>query len=576
MMVPILPETAPFTSGQRAWLNGFFAGVLGLGDGAATAIDQSAAVTGSNGHSHGHGNGMAAPAAPAVEEEFPWHDPNIPLTERLQLAEGNSGARVLMAAMAQLDCGACGYLCQTYSEAIARGEETDLTKCTPGGRETSKKLKELVAQRTTTPAVATSGPSATTTLTTTTSALGSFDRRNPFRSQLLACVRLNQPGSAKDVRRVAFSLQGSGLSFEVGDALGLVPENDPELVEAVLKALGARGDEVIATPGGASLHSYEALATGRVITRVSDELAALMVAHATDANERDTLRTLVEDDPEGVPANWDVLDILDQFPSSRPPVEAVIAALGTLQPRLYSISSSLKALPGEVQLTVGMVRYPQGGRLRRGVASGFLGETLRLRHKAGVFVHASPGFRLPRDGGVPVIMIGPGTGVAPFRAFLQDRAADGSRGKNWLFFGDQRRATDFLYQDELENHLAGGVLTRLDLAFSRDQAEKVYVQDRLRQNAAEVWSWLSDGAHLYVCGDARRMALDVDAALHAIVAERGGMSADAAKAFVRDLSQGRAVSARRLLSDQRAGPRVVGVTNLGRESANDDRSGRTG
>ena len=190
-----------------------------------------------------------------------------------------------------------------------------------------------------------------------------------------------------------------------------------------------------------------------------------------------------------------------------------------------------------MHLTVGVVRYTAAGRERKGVASCFLTDTLRVRQKAGVFVHSSPGFRLPTDGHTPVVMVGPGTGIAPFRAFLAERAAAGATGKNWLYFGDQKRDTDFLYQREMDGYAKAGVLTRLDTAFSRDQTDKVYVQHRMRQNAPELWAWLEAGAHFYVCGDARRMALDVDHALHAIVAEQGGMSADAAKEYVRALGK---------------------------------------
>jgi sulfite reductase (NADPH) flavoprotein alpha-component len=215
----------------------------------------------------------------------------------------------------------------------------------------------------------------------------------------------------------------------------------------------------------------------------------------------------------------------------------MIAALAPLQPRLYSISSSLKAHPEEVHLTVGVVRYTKNDRVRKGVASTFLTETLRTRQKVGVFVHTSAGFRLPADGATPIIMVGPGTGIAPFRAFLEERAATGAKGKNWLFFGDQHREFDFLYRVAIEAYAAKGVLTRLDLAFSRDQKEKVYVQHRMRENAKELWAWLQEGAHFYVCGDARRMALDVDHALHAIVAEQGGMSPAAAGEYVKALTK---------------------------------------
>ncbi|MBA4187405.1 MAG: sulfite reductase subunit alpha [Planctomycetaceae bacterium] len=543
MAIPVLPESAPFSTSQRAWLNGFFAGLLGLD-------------RGSNGHAaNGNGSSLSAvasaPSVPAVEEDFPWHDPALKMDERLKLADGKPHERVLMAAMAQLDCGACGYLCKTYSEAIASGEDTDLSKCSPGGKETSKKLKELVAGRKALPTVevngyqpstnghqpSTNGHAAKPSANGHGHAPSQFDRKNPFHAPLLECRQLTGSGSQKDVRFVAFTLRGSGLAYEVGDALGLMPENDPELVEAVLRAMGARGDELVPAPGGLCVHSYEALAKHYVITKVSDKLAALLADNASDASEAGTLRTLVQDDVEGIPAVWDVLDLLDQFPSARAPIADMIAAMSPLQPRLYSISSSLKAHPEEVHLTVGVVRYTQGSRIRKGVASNFLTETLRTRQKAGVFVHTSPGFRVPTDGDVPIIMVGPGTGIAPFRAFLEERSATGANGKNWLFFGDQRRDTDFLYRYELEAYQQSGLLTRLDTAFSRDQAEKVYVQHRMMESAKELWDWLESGAHFYVCGDARRMALDVDHALHAIVAEQGGMSVDDAKEYIRKLSK---------------------------------------
>ena len=524
MSIPLLPESAPFSSSQRSWLNGFFAGLLGTNS-AAPAPAASPA---------------APPPAPVVEESFPFHDPAMPMAERLKLAEGKPHERVLMAAMAQLDCGACGYICKTYSEAIARGEEKDLTKCSPGGKETSKKLKELQANRKPLPTVeAHVVPATPAKPAAAEPQFSPFDRKNPFYAPMLECRRLTEDDSEKDVRLVAFALRGSRLTYEVGDALGLMPENDPDLVEKVLKAMGARGDELVLAPNGRTVHSYEALASHFVITKISDDLATLLAKSATNPSEAGTLRTLVNDDVEGIPAGWDVLDLLDQFPSARAPIPEMIAALSPLQPRLYSISSSLKAFPDEVHLTVGVVKYMQGHRLRRGVASNFLTETMRIRQKAGVFVHTSPGFRLPASGDVPIIMVGPGTGIAPFRAFIQERAALGAKGKNWLFFGDQRREFDFLYREELEKSKASGVLTRLDTAFSRDQAEKVYVQHRMKEAGKEIWNWLQNGAHFYVCGDARRMALDVDHALHAIAAEHGGLSVDAAREYVQSLSKER-------------------------------------
>jgi sulfite reductase (NADPH) flavoprotein alpha-component len=541
MGVPILPESAPFTQGQRAWLNGFFAGVFGLANGSAPAAVVAAAPA------------SRSPAPPvAFEENFPWHDPALPLDERLKLAEGTPHERMLMAAMAQLDCGSCGYVCQTYAEAIARGEEKDLTKCSPGGIETARKLKELSAGRKPLPAVVLNGnghagrnghaPNVAKQPRTDSDGelpAPQFDRSNPFPAPLLQCVPLNAPGSEKDVRHVVFSLKGSGLSFEPGDALGVFPRNDPELVEGILRLMGARGDEIVSTPDGSRAHAYDALLRHYVITKISPAFAKLLAANAADPSEGGTLRTLVENDVEGVPTAWDVLDILEQFPSARAAIPEMIAALAPLNPRLYSISSSLKTHPDEVHLTVSVVRYTQGGRRRKGVASNYLTDTLRVRGKAGVFVHRSPGFRLPTDGGTPIIMIGPGTGIAPFRAFLQERAVGGATGPNWLFFGDRRRHFDFLYREEIEGFLARGTLTRLDLAFSRDQEEKVYVQHKMRENADELWRWIEEGAHVYVCGDARRMALDVDHALHALIAAQGRMSDDEATLYVKRLVQSR-------------------------------------
>jgi len=541
MAIPVLPESAPFSPAQRAWLNGFFAGILGLdrqGSPANSSIGSGPVVSGA----------VVPAAAPPAEESFPWHDPALPMDERLKLAEGKPFERVLMAAMAQLDCGACGYLCKTYAEAIASGRDTDLTKCSPGGKDTAKKLKELVAARkalplAAVPAAATNGsvPPAVATngshAATHAKPGPASDRKNPFPAMFLKCVPLTKEGSEKDVRFVAITLKGSGLHYEVGDALGVYPENCPELVESILRAMGARGDELVTTPDGRTVYSFEALLKDYTITKINDRFLALLADSATDSSEAGTLRALLDNDPAGVLEWWDLLDLLEQFPSARPPVPDMIAALSPLQSRLYSISSSLKAHPEEVHLTVGVVRYHKANRVRKGVASTYLTELVRPRQRVRVFVHPSHGFRLPASGETPILMIGPGTGIAPFRAFLEERAALGGKGKNWLFFGEQRCDFDFLYRAELEDYLARGVLTRLDTAFSRDQAHKIYVQHRMKENAAAIWAWLQEGAHVYVCGDARRMALDVDHALHAIVAEQGKMTADAAKEYVKELSK---------------------------------------
>ena len=539
--VPVLPDSAPFSPAQRAWLNGFFAGILTRTTGAPSAAAPAniAATT------------PAEAPAVEVEEEFPWHDAALAMDERMALAEGKPVARQLMAAMAQLDCGACGYICQTYSEAIARGEDKDLSKCAPGGKETSKKLKELLARSAGAGggagAVVLPGevkvggrPAATNGHAKPQNHLspGVYTRLNPCTAPIVLAEPLNKAGSSKDTRLIAFDLTGTGLKYEVGDALGVYPENCGDAVQWVLDALDATGTEKISAPDGSLVPLRDALTRHYSITKPSADLLNLLAGCAKGRLDADGLRALADEDGPGVPDGVEVLDVLHQFPSARPEPEQFVSALAPLQPRLYSISSSQRAHPDQVHLTVGVVRYVNAkGRQCKGVASTFLAERLKPGTKARVFVQTSHGFRLPADGNTPVIMVGPGTGIAPFRAFLQDRHAAGAPGKNWLLFGDQRQEFDFLYEQELAKYRQDGLLTKLDLAFSRDQAEKVYVQTRMTENAAEIWDWLRQGAHFYVCGDAKRMAKDVDDALKAIVARHGGMSSEAAKAFVADMTK---------------------------------------
>ena len=551
--IPMLPETAPFSPAQRAWLNGFFAGVFGLQNGAAA---NGAAAQWPPAAANGAAKAEAAPPT-ETEEDFPWHDPTLSMDERLKLAEGKPFERVLMAAMAQLDCGSCGYLCKTYAEAIARGEDSDLTKCAPGGKETAKKLKVLVANRQALPTVPAAPPAATNGAAVKAGdangaasgqATTTYDRKNPFPAPLLQCAPLTKPESEKDVRFTAFNLKGSGLTYEVGDALGVFPENCPDLVEAILKAMGSRGDDLVPARDGRIVYSYEALVKDYVITKINKRFATLLAESASDASEAGTLQALLGNDPDGILEAWDVLDLLEQFPSARPPVPKMIAALSPLQPRLYSISSSLKAHADEVHLTVGVVRYARSGRVRKGVASTYLTELLRPRQKVGVFFHPSKGFRLPPAGDTPIIMVGPGTGVAPFRAFLEERAAVGAKGKNWLFFGNQCRHLDYLYEEELEAYRKNGVLTRLDLAFSRDQAQKVYVQHRMQENAAEIWAWLQEGRPLLRL---RRRPPHGPRRGPCAARHRRGRRQDVARSgqgIRQGTEQGQALSARRVLS----------------------------
>jgi sulfite reductase (NADPH) flavoprotein alpha-component len=363
-----------------------------------------------------------------------------------------------------------------------------------------------------------------------------YSRAKPFPATVINVRNLSGPGSAKEVNHVELSLEGSGLTYAAGDALGVVPHNCPELVADVLAALGCDGEEAVPTPAG-EMPLRRALTECYDLGKPTPELLATLfpVGASSLATGSVDVATKVAPTPF-----HHVIDALLQSrienPKSKIPSPAdFVARLRKLQPRLYSISSSPKAHPGQVHLTVGAVRYEKDRRPRKGVCSTFLAERALAAGRVGVFVHANAAFRPPADGDTPMIMVGPGTGIAPFRAFLEERRATGARGRNWLFFGDQKVASDFLYRDELLAMRESGLLTRLDLAFSRDQDAKVYVQHRLLEQAADLHAWLEAGAHFYVCGDAARMAKDVDLALHQVIERAGGKSSDEAAAYVQAL-----------------------------------------
>ena len=509
-IAPLIPENAPFTPAQRAWLNGWLAAYLG-GEGVPAAT-------------------AAPPLVPAARgeeaEDFPWHDPTLPLEERLALAAGRKRERVLMAAMAQLDCGQCGYLCRSYAEAIASGAEASLSRCVPGGKATARALKELIEARASAPA--SPAPPAPPPPP------GLVSMRAP--AEFAGALRLNRDGSGKDTRHVVLRIGGSGLGYEVGDSLGVHAANCPELAAAVIERLGARGGDAVDCPDGSRHSLGEALTLVCDIGRPSDAAIEVLASRAPDHDESQRLQALAEGYPGAQPEEADLLDLLLAFPSARPPVQELVSALALLEPRLYSIASSPKLVAGEVHLTVAAVRYRRHGRLRKGIASTFLAERAAAGAAVPVFIQRAHGFRLPLSDDAPIIMIGPGTGVAPFRAFLQERRARGAAGRNWLFFGDQRRAADFLYEEELRGYERDGLLTLLDAAFSRDQAERVYVQHRMRERSAELWAWLEEGAHIYVCG-AAKMARDVDAALAAIIARQGSRTLGEAKAYLATLAR---------------------------------------
>src|SRR5579862_54936 len=360
-----------------------------------------------------------------------------------------------------------------------------------------------------------------------------YSRKNPFLETLLTNRKLTSGDSAKETRHYEISLEGSGLTYEAGDALGVFPTNCPALVEDVLRALNCDGEEAVPAPDGSEAPLRIALTRHYEINKAPPPLLQTIAERSADKTLRDMLDPSAKDALKHYLWGREVVDLLVDFASAKLSAVEFVGLLKSLQPRLYSISSSLKAFPNQVHLTVAAVRYESFGRKRKGVCSTFLAD--RANGAVPVFIQTSHSFRTPRDGGTPMIMVGPGTGVAPFRAFLHDRRATGAKGVNWLFFGEQRAATDFFYRDEFDAMLADGHLTKLSTAFSRDQAEKVYVQHRMLEHAADLWKWLQDGAHFYVCGDATRMAKDVDAALHSVIETAGGLSRDDAEAYVQKL-----------------------------------------
>ena len=369
-----------------------------------------------------------------------------------------------------------------------------------------------------------------------------YDKNNPFPARLVDRRRLSSAASQKDTQHFSVSLAGSGLTYKCGDSLGVFPTNNPAAVAALLRAAGFTGDEAVTIPKDpAPIALREAWAKRVALNGPTYQFVQLLHDRATAADQKEALAArLAEADPEKKKA-WleqrEFVDLFEEFPSARPSAQEVVELQRKLMPRLYSISSAPSRYPDEIHLTVAVVRYETNGRPREGVCSSYLADRARMEQPDLPIFVAESHFGLPADDNVPVIMVGPGTGVAPFRSFVMDRATRGAKGPNWLFFGDQRKEHDFLYADEWAAYLASGALTRLDTAFSRDQAAKVYVQDRMRENAAELWKWIQQGAYFYVCGDAKRMAKDVDAALHALVSEQGGMTPEAAVDWVKQFKK---------------------------------------
>jgi len=364
---------------------------------------------------------------------------------------------------------------------------------------------------------------------------GPYTRTNPFPAKLVVNRSLCGEDSEKDTRHFEIDLTGWGLNYEVGDSMTVWPTNDPPLIDEIIKKIGAKGDEAVKGPNG-NTTLREALFRDCRITQTTPKFLKAIAERAVNGAPllSELLKPERKQDLDTYLWGMEVIDFLIEHPSIKWAPQEFVDMLAKLLPRMYSISSSLKGHPNQVHFTIDVVHYESRGRKRKGVCSTFLAERAE-----GVPIPVFPNtskFRLPEDGNTPIIMVGPGTGIAPFRAYLQERKAIGAKGKNWLFFGSQHEHCNYFYRDELEQYQRDGFLARCDCAWSRDQAGKSYVQHKMLENAAEIWKWLNgEGAHVFVCGDARRMAKDVDAALRKIIQEQGAKTEEQTNEYVEKL-----------------------------------------
>jgi sulfite reductase (NADPH) flavoprotein alpha-component len=527
---PLIPENAPFSAEQRAWLNGFLAGVLNRGavpTGAAPAESKQPLLIAFGSQSgnaeslakrlarEASGRGFAARAAglDSLQPADLVKDRNVLLITSTW-GEGDMPDNAVSFWDSINQNGSSPKLDGVQFSVLALGDKNYGDTFCLAGKKLDTRLAELGAKRivdrvdcdvefddlakkwSASAFTALSGSTTAAPAAAEEEVETGYTKKNPFPAKLIDNTPLNTRGSSKDTRHIGLSLAGSGLTYEVGDALGVYVQNCPEVVDAVIAAHAFDPQALVALPDGGTGPLREAL-----------------IKH------------------------YEVRNFFGKAPESDVTLASFVENLRKLQPRLYSIASSIKAHADEVHLCIAAVRYNTDGVAHKGVASTFLADRLPLGETTGIYFHAANHFRLPTDLTKPVIMVGPGTGIAPFRAFLEEREATKAPGKNWLFFGDQKRASDFLYHDQIIEWVQKGHLTRLDTAFSRDQEEKIYVQTRMLQAANELWQWLEEGAHFYVCGDAKRMAKDVDDALHTVIRTAGGKSADEAAAYVNQMKK---------------------------------------
>ncbi len=567
--IPYIPEDAPFSGEQKQWLSGFLAGLHSrLAVGGGSAVPAAAVETKPLDIIFGTQTGNAE----AVAEDVAAHAQTKGFTPRV--AEMDEISMEQLATMQNLIVVVSTYgegempdNAHQFWEALSASTaprlealnygvlalgDTSYDEFCQAGKLVDTRLEQLGAKRLTDRVdcdvdfedaaeswIATAIPDAGSVAVTPVAATPAKDtaksgwgRKNPYVATMIDNRILSGSKSAKEIRHIAFDLGDSGLTYEAGDALGVMPVNAPDLVKGWINRLGASADtDIDGTALGELLStSLEIMTPSRDLIRAIEPLAKDdELTHVVSNGDKEALDHYL----------WgkDTLDLLNLNPSLTFDVTEVISWLKPLQHRAYSISSSPKAYDGEVHLTVAAVRWMHESRAHGGVCSTFLADHVPTGATAGIFMSPNKSFRVPEDNSVPMIMVGPGTGIAPFRAFLEERRARGATGSNWLFFGDQHRASDFIYKDEINAFSTDGVLTRLDLAFSRDQAEKIYVQHRMTENGKDLYAQLQEGGYFYVCGDATRMAKDVDEALHSIIKTQGGMSPEAATEYVNRLKR---------------------------------------
>ncbi|MBD8252681.1 sulfite reductase subunit alpha [Pantoea agglomerans] len=576
MKIPYIPEDAPFNGDQKYWLAGFLAGLhsrlLVLEDKQQPAAGTGAAATTQlhilYGSQTGNAEALAQTAAKSarakglvpVVQALGDVDLDVFATMRHVLIVTSTYGEGEMPDNAQLfwdaiSASTAPRLEQMHFAVLAIGD-TGYDGFCQAGKFIDMRLEQLGAKRvvdridcdidfeepssewlnSSMPQFAASAGSSGTVLESAPEApvIPGSNKSNPYAAALITNKRLSGEQSAKDIRHFEFDLSDSSLKYEAGDALGVIPVNEPSLVSLLLTQLNADYE----TPVPGFDRSLGDLLTYQFeISEPSRKLIEWVGQNTTNQE----LRHVLQHDDKDALGVWlwgkDTLDLLQLELTRTLAVPEFVALLRPLQHRAYSISSSSKAHPDQVHLTVASVRYHSGGRNRGGVCSTYLAERVRRGEKPAIFISPNKSFRVPANNSAPLIMVGPGTGIAPFRAFLQERQATGAQGKNWLFFGDQHQEHDFIYQDELLAWRDNGLLTRLDLAFSRDQEKKIYVQSRMLEQGAELYAWLQEGAYFYVCGDASRMAKDVDNALYEVVRQFGGLSTERAADYVDQLKK---------------------------------------